>query len=88
MFSMVLGLILCHLGYTHARTPLLDLKQIKRVFHHYHMPYSVKHMVAAHLKTLVECHSSLSGGAYYICLFCVPSQPLLKLFSMCSLYTK
>lgn len=49
VFSLVLGPMLCYLGCKHPRTSLPDLKQIKSVFCHLHMPYGVEHMVVAHL---------------------------------------
>jgi hypothetical protein len=75
MFSLVLGPMLCHLGCAHPRTPLPDLKQIKNVFCHLHMPYSVEHMVVAHLTNTVGCHGSFKGEVPVL-IFCSILPPL------------
>lgn len=95
MFSLVLGAMLCHLGCAHPRTPLPDLKQIKSVFCHLHMPYGVEHMVVAHLTNTCWMPWFLKGEEVPVLifcsilpLFCLPSQPLYRLLSMCVLHSK
>lgn len=89
MFSLVWGPMLCHLGCSHPRTPLPDLKQIKSVFCHLHMLYKVEHMVVAHLTHLLNAMVPTKGGRcqclhfVHFCLSCHPSQALYKLCSTC-----
>lgn len=68
--------MLCHLGCSHPRTPLPDLKQIKSVFCHLHMVYGVEHMVVAHLIHLLNAMVPKKGGgasAYILFTFALLS---------------
>lgn len=90
MFSLVWGPMLCHLGCSHPRTPLPDLKQIKSVFCHLHMLYRVEHMVMAHLTHLLNAIIPTKGGRcqglhfVHFCLSHHPSQALYKFCSTCA----
>lgn len=78
-----------HLGGSHPRTPLPDLKQIKSVFCHLHMLYRVEHMVVAHLTHLLSATVPTKGGMcqclrfVHFCLSRHPSQALYKLCGVC-----